>query len=120
MIVGPTDVGKSTLCQILVNYGVRMGRKPVYVELDVGQGSISVPGTIGATMIDKTEINFGGLGSHQNAPLVYHYGHKTPGNPTFGLHVCLFVFTRPGGTHDRCFQPVTRFLPSLGQNPPVP
>jgi hypothetical protein len=30
------------------------------------------------------------------------------------------VFTRPGGTHDRCFQPVTRFLPSLGQNPPVP
>jgi hypothetical protein len=32
--------------------------------------------------------------------------------------VCLFVFTRPGGTHDRCFQPVTRFLPSLGQNPP--
>jgi hypothetical protein len=34
--------------------------------------------------------------------------------------VCLFVFTRPGGTHDRCFQPVTRFLPSLGQNPPVP
>jgi hypothetical protein len=30
----------------------------------------------------------------------------------------LFVFTRPGGTHDRCFQPVTRFLPSLGQNPP--
>jgi hypothetical protein len=32
--------------------------------------------------------------------------------------VCLFVFTRPGGTHDRCFQPVTRFLPSLGQKPP--
>jgi hypothetical protein len=32
--------------------------------------------------------------------------------------VCLFVLTRPGGTHDRCFQPVTRFLPSLGQNPP--
>jgi hypothetical protein len=32
--------------------------------------------------------------------------------------VCLLVLTRPGGTHDRCFQPVTRFLPSLGQNPP--
>jgi hypothetical protein len=31
---------------------------------------------------------------------------------------CLFVFTRLGGMHDRCFQPVTRFLPSLGQNPP--
>jgi hypothetical protein len=33
-------------------------------------------------------------------------------------YIRLFVFTRPGGTHDRCFQPVTRFLPSLGQNPP--
>jgi hypothetical protein len=31
--------------------------------------------------------------------------------------VCLFVFTRPGGTHDRCFQPVTRFLPSFGPEP---
>jgi hypothetical protein len=36
----------------------------------------------------------------------------------YNMIVCLFVFTRPGGTHDRCFQPVTRFLPNLGQNPP--
>ena len=27
MVVGPTDVGKSTLCKILLNYGVRMGRR---------------------------------------------------------------------------------------------
>jgi len=27
MIVGPTDVGKSTLCKILLNYAVRMGRR---------------------------------------------------------------------------------------------
>ena len=44
MIVGPTDVGKSTLCRLLLNYGVRMGRRPVFVDLDVGQGSISLPG----------------------------------------------------------------------------
>lgn len=50
MIVGPVDVGKSTLCRILLNYAVRMGgqgRRPIFVDLDVGQGSISVPGTIG-------------------------------------------------------------------------
>lgn len=47
MIVGPTDVGKSTLCRILLNYAVRLGRRPIYVDLDVGQGSISIPGTIG-------------------------------------------------------------------------
>lgn len=47
MIVGPMDVGKSTLCRLLLNYAVRMGRRPILVDLDVGQGQISVPGTIG-------------------------------------------------------------------------
>jgi polynucleotide 5'-kinase involved in rRNA processing len=47
MIVGPLDVGKSTLCRLLLNYAVRMGRRPIFVDLDVGQGQISVPGTIG-------------------------------------------------------------------------
>lgn len=47
MIVGPSDVGKSTLTRLLLNYAVRMGRRPIYVDLDVGQGHISVPGTIG-------------------------------------------------------------------------
>lgn len=47
MVVGPGDVGKSTLTRVLLNYAVRMGRRPIYVDLDVGQGHISVPGTIG-------------------------------------------------------------------------
>lgn len=47
MVVGPTDVGKSTVCRILLNYAARMGRRPIYVDLDVGQGQISVPGTLG-------------------------------------------------------------------------
>ena len=38
MIVGPTDSGKTSLCKLLVNYAVRMGRRPVFVDLDVGQG----------------------------------------------------------------------------------
>jgi len=51
MVVGQTDVGKSTLCRILLNYCIRMnalGRRPIYVDLDPGQGQISVPGTIGS------------------------------------------------------------------------
>jgi polyribonucleotide 5'-hydroxyl-kinase len=47
LVVGPTDVGKSTLCRLLLNYAVRMGRRPIFIDLDVGQGQISVPGTIG-------------------------------------------------------------------------
>ena len=30
-------MGKSTVCRLLLNYAVRLGRKPIYVDLDVGQ-----------------------------------------------------------------------------------
>lgn len=63
---------------LLANYAVRMGRRPIAVDLDVGQGSISVPGTIGAILIERPASIEEGFS--QNAPLVYHYGHKTPGH----------------------------------------
>lgn len=59
MVVGPGDVGKSTLTRILLNYAVRMGRRPIYVDLDVGQGSISTPGTIGKFCLLLYKISFG-------------------------------------------------------------
>ena len=37
MITGPVDVGKSALCRILLNYAVRLGRRPAFVDIDVGQ-----------------------------------------------------------------------------------
>jgi len=37
MVVGPTDVGKSTLCRCLVNYCVRSQHPTHLVDLDVGQ-----------------------------------------------------------------------------------
>ena len=40
MITGPTDVGKSTLCKLLLNYAARQDRAPIYVDLDVGQVNI--------------------------------------------------------------------------------
>ena len=39
LVVGPTDTGKSTLSKLLLNYASRMGRKPILVDLDVGQAS---------------------------------------------------------------------------------
>ncbi len=78
LVVGPTDVGKTTLCRLLLNYAVRMGRRPLYVDLDVGQGSLSVPGTIGSVLVERPASIEEGFS--QTAPLVYHYGHKTPGH----------------------------------------
>lgn len=77
MIVGPQDVGKSTLCRILLNYAVRMGRRPIYVDIDVGQGSISCPGTIGALLVERPATIEEGFS--QQAPLVYNFGHVSPG-----------------------------------------
>lgn len=77
MVVGPMDVGKSTLCKILLNYAVRMGRRPIYVDLDVGQGSISCPGTIGALLVERPATIEEGFS--QQAPLIYNFGHTGPG-----------------------------------------
>lgn len=76
MVVGPNDVGKSTLCRLLLNYAVRMGRRPIYVDLDVEQGHIAIPGTIGALLVERPSNVVDGFS--QQAPLVFHFGHKNP------------------------------------------
>ncbi|KFB36609.1 protein CLP1 homolog [Anopheles ziemanni] len=82
MVVGPMDVGKTTLCRIFLNYAVRLGRRPIFVDLDVGQGGIAIPGTIGALLVERPAPVAEGFS--QQAPLVYHYGHSSPSsNSTF-------------------------------------
>lgn len=41
ILVGPTDVGKSTLSRMLCNYAVRMNRQPCFVDIDVGQVGVA-------------------------------------------------------------------------------
>lgn len=76
MVVGPSDVGKSTVCKLLLNYAARMGRRPVFVDLDVGQGEIAIPGTIGALLVERPSNVVEGFS--QQAPLVFHFGYTTP------------------------------------------
>lgn len=76
LVVGPGDVGKSTLCRILLNYAVRLGHRPIFVDLDVGQGSISIPGTLCSLLIERPASVEEGFS--QQAPLVVHFGHKSP------------------------------------------
>ncbi|KAK3592967.1 hypothetical protein CHS0354_023189 [Potamilus streckersoni] len=76
MVVGPADSGKSTVCRLLLNYAVRIGRTPVFIDLDVGQSDVSIPGTIGALTVERpADVE---EGFNQCAPLVFHYGHVTP------------------------------------------
>lgn len=76
MIVGPDDVGKSTLCKMLLNWAVRVGRSPIFVDLDVSQNSISLPGTISALVVERTAHVEEGY--NLDAQIAYHYGYKTP------------------------------------------
>ena len=43
LVVGPVDVGKSTVCRILLSYAVRSRRQPIFVDLDVGQVRRELP-----------------------------------------------------------------------------
>ncbi|GLI69742.1 hypothetical protein VaNZ11_014420 [Volvox africanus] len=80
VVVGPTDSGKSTLCRLLGNWAVRSGWQPTFVDLDVGQGTITVPGCLSAVPLEQpVDIEEGFIA---DLPLVFFFGHNSPGeNP---------------------------------------
>lgn len=78
IVVGPTDSGKSSLSRMLLSWAAKQGWKPTFVDLDVGQGSITIPGCIAATPIEMPIDPVEGIPLEM--PLVYFYGHTTPSN----------------------------------------
>uniref|UniRef100_A0A7N0U8H8 Protein CLP1 homolog n=2 Tax=Kalanchoe fedtschenkoi TaxID=63787 RepID=A0A7N0U8H8_KALFE len=76
IVVGPTDSGKSTLTKMLLSWAAKQGWKPTYVDLDIGQGSITIPGCIAATPVEMPIDPVEGV--PMDMPLVYFYGHATP------------------------------------------
>ncbi len=51
LITGTSHSGKTTLCHILLNYAVKLGWTPLYVDLDLSN-EITVPGNLSAAVID--------------------------------------------------------------------
>lgn len=88
-VVGPVDTGKSTLCRTLLNWAVRSAPQTasgassappppvVFVDLDVGQGSITAPGTLAAAPVEAPYDSEDGC-FPSSVPLVYFYGHASP------------------------------------------
>ena len=54
MITGASLSGKSTLAKILTNYSIKLGCKPIYVDLDLNSCELTPPGTISAASITET------------------------------------------------------------------
>ncbi|CAN6470362.1 unnamed protein product [Victoria cruziana] len=76
IVVGPTDSGKSTLSKMLLSWASKQGWKPTFVDLDVGQGSITIPGCISATPIEMPIDPVEGIPLEM--PIVYFLGHVNP------------------------------------------
>lgn len=81
------NVGKSTLCRILLNYAARRGRAPIFVDLDPDQGHIGLPGSVGALSIESPiDIETGLV---LRSSMLMHFGHlnhSADGDSRSGLH----------------------------------
>ena len=80
LILGQSDCGKTCLSKILLNYAVKMQQKPLFVDLDVSEGSISLAGTLTAATISapidpEEEFGFTPVTSNR-APICYYYGSE--------------------------------------------
>lgn len=96
MVVGPPDQGKTTICQLLSNYALRLDREPVYVDLDVNQGVTAMPGCVSAVPLNRTALSVDSDYSNSTTtPLVYSFGHTDPSkNLSFYKHVVSTLASR--------------------------
>lgn len=53
MLVGATDVGKTTLALAAANEAVRRGRRPALLDTDLGQSEVGPPGTLGVVRLEE-------------------------------------------------------------------
>lgn len=74
LVLGASDVGKSTFCRFLIDYACAASMNAALVDADVGQSQIGPPTTIGLKHFTATIENeivylpFGGYGNKHNLP----------------------------------------------------
>lgn len=87
LIVGPPNAGKTSLTKLLTGYATRVGRQPMVVSTDPMEHSMSLPGTLTATVFSSVIDVEEGWGSSPTSgpspvpvklPLVYYYGSPSP------------------------------------------
>lgn len=74
MVIGPTDIGKSTLCTYLANDLLGRGLKLRVVDADIGQADIGPPTTIGSSV---PTANLSSLVDLNPEALIF-IGHTSP------------------------------------------
>lgn len=61
---------------MLLSWATKDGCKPTFVDLNIGQSSITIPGTIAATSVETPVDPVEGFPLHK--ALVHYFGHTTP------------------------------------------
>ncbi|KAG0487428.1 hypothetical protein HPP92_009523 [Vanilla planifolia] len=98
IVVGPTDSGKSSLCKMLLNWACRRSWKPTFVDLDISQGSITIPGCISASPVQTPIDAFGGIPTEM--PVAYFFGHT---NASLNVELYKVLLTELALTLERRF-----------------
>ena len=52
-VTGSPQTGKTMICKILVNYAIRLGWTPLFVDIDLSKNMLSAPGCMSATLVDS-------------------------------------------------------------------
>ena len=75
LVIGSTDVGKTTFCRFLADSAIGRGLKTAFVDADVGQSQIGPPTTIGMKFLvpESSAIQFNGT-----ADQLYFVGDLSP------------------------------------------
>ena len=75
LVIGSTDVGKSTFCRFLADSAIGRGLKAAFVDTDVGQSQIGPPTTIGMKSLapEDSPVQFNGT-----ADQLYFVGDLSP------------------------------------------
>jgi polyribonucleotide 5'-hydroxyl-kinase len=89
LIVGPPESGKTSLCKTLIAYACKLGRTPLWVDLDPMENALSVPGTLAVAPMTAAAVTVEtycttGLPPNSIHPLVEWHGSSNQ------LHVDLF------------------------------
>ena len=75
LVIGSTDVGKTTFCRFLADSAIGQGLKTAFVDADVGQSQIGPPTTIGMKFLapESSPVQFNGI-----ADRLYFVGDLSP------------------------------------------
>ena len=75
LVIGSTDVGKTTFCRFLADSAIARGLRTAFVDADVGQSQIGPPTTIGMKSLvpESSPVQFNGI-----ADQLYFVGDLSP------------------------------------------